>query len=264
MPATSGRYDGPSDLVRRQEQCNTVDSIVNAISSGSPVVVYTTSGGVTAYSVCQLMANRGRMGLGEADCGHFAAILASAIATIYTAVQQSKTGTVDTSPQSRRRLLTRLDPKASSIGLADLFADDLKAQGTEFEGIEHLSLTPTGHSKRAVDEAELQIIEHIRIYGVKAGGITHDLTIADFGGGKGHVFVQPVENTGNMTLGKRHNGPGFKVTYSYDGRTKLDKMSQSLIAQSVAGDWQYRANKHGIGNYIGYIASNPFNYYVDL
>lgn len=66
-----------------QETCNTIDRIIESIGTSNSVVVYTTAGGVTALSVCNLLHNHGIGPIGPSDCQNYEAIVASVVAVIF-------------------------------------------------------------------------------------------------------------------------------------------------------------------------------------
>lgn len=266
VPQTSNIYSGPSALVPREgSECSTIDELLKIATTGSMGLVYVAMGAGSFYSVCKILDNRGVEGLGNGNCGYAAYIVGSGILGIYAIVHHGQIGVVDNSPEEDK-LRRRGIAGGSTKTLADLVGESFNTNGRPFDSIDYLPMASGDLGTRdASNSTARQMQHHFRINGIKYGNITHDMIVAGFGNGEGHVFVSPSVDPASNKLQKRHDGPGFKIAYVADMQTRASHADQIMLSQAVSQDWAYRADKNqNINNYMGFAASHPHQYLADL
>jgi hypothetical protein len=245
--------------VAQQETCSTIDRIIESIGTSNSVVVYTTAGGVTALSVCNLLHNHGIGPIGPSDCQNYGAIVASVVAVIFTAT--SKQSALPAPAQKTERFVE----SAAGTSLSQHLIASFAADGVEYDSIVPLAMSPSSKAKRHLESR--QMIEHFSILGYKYNqNTTVDAIVADFGNGEGHIFVTPSPPaTATPGLSKRHQGPGFKLSFTERERSQLSRQHQLQMSDRIASDWGQRADRNRITEWIGFERTgHTANFYLRI
>ena len=178
-------------------------------------------------------------------CNRRSAAIAAAIAAIFTASEQYY-GSKATKRSNE------------TISLAEYLADAFIDNGEPFESIN--TLAPSGATKRD----SKSISDQASVKGLQINGTTIDAIIADFGDGDGHLFLtEPPANTTSNT--KRHDGAGFKLSYTTRISSLLPRARQIQMSQDIATSWAYYAGEYDISEWIGFQETgHAANFYLRI
>lgn len=167
-----------------------------------------------------------------------AGLVASGTAIIYTAVQNSATG-------------TKTAGKRGESSLATLLTEHF-----EFDSIEAMPIVKRSEHHNGTGDSARYMDERFSLKGLKQHGSISDVIVTTYNDGTGHIWTTPTP-ANSTSLTKRHDGPGFKINY----RTKI-KFAGGLgsaptfpslnaaLAGGIAQDWAARANNDNIDEYI--------------
>ncbi|KAH9216192.1 hypothetical protein DL95DRAFT_407857 [Leptodontidium sp. 2 PMI_412] len=188
--------------------------------------------------VCQLLSSHGIGPIGGAlDCAAYAGLVAAGTAIIYTAVQNSGSG-------------TKTAGKRSESSLAALLSEQF-----DFDSIDAMSIAKRSRDHNVSDDSARYMDERFSIIGLKHHGSTSDAIVTTYTDGTGHIWTTPTPADAT-TLTKRHDGPGFKINYctiKFAGGLGSAPSFPSLnaaLAGGIAQDWASRANNDKIDEYI--------------
>lgn len=145
-----------------------------------------------------------------------------------------------------------------SISLVEYLADAFTENGEPFASIN--TLAPSGATK--CDSKSM--VEQASIKGLQINGATIDAIIADFDDGDGHLFLtEPLVNATSNT--KRHDGAGFKLSYTTRVTSKLTRAHQIQMSQDISTSWTYYAAEYGISEWIGFQETgHAVNFYLRI
>lgn len=233
------------DLVPRAETiCDQLGTLTSALGTSVSIVAWVTSGGVGAYSVCNILQIRGIGGIQTGECRSYGSVVGAATALIFLTVQAS-TGAEDAPAGDTS--------KRSTLSLVDHLTAVLEADQVEHQGVTSLPLPDI----QTRDDGTPRMLQHAKISGYNHGNYSADYTVADFGSGLGHIFMENHVNQSDP-LAKRHDGPGFKISYASKIPTRLSRSNQLLQAQDIGADWGQRADLDGVAEYIGLVEVNHY------
>ncbi|KAL5331481.1 hypothetical protein ACEPPN_001012 [Leptodophora sp. 'Broadleaf-Isolate-01'] len=214
----------PTRLFARAPVCSrqidtVVSDVVEASGSGHSVVIYTAGAS------------------GGASSATYAGLVAAGTAIIYTAVQNSGSG-------------TKTAGKRSESSLAALLSEQF-----DFDSIDAMSIAKRSRDHNVSDDSARYMDERFSIIGLKHHGSTSDAIVTTYTDGTGHIWTTPTPADAT-TLTKRHDGPGFKINYrtiKFAGGLGSAPSFPSLnaaLAGGIAQDWASRANNDKIDEYI--------------
>lgn len=241
----------PSQCLDKRDLASDALGLVNSAgSSGTAYAKYTAGAGGIATSVCGILAGH-TDAVNYRDCSFLVLGVASTVGIVYTAAQESKTGTeVASTRRSESTLLTSI-------------AEHFEATGTSVGSISSMPI-----SKRQVDQgynSTAYAINSTTINGlprtmrdrVSIQGIKHengylDAIVTTYTDGTGHIFTS-ASSSNATALTKRHDGPGFKINWrvlkhtNYIGKPNVSAGIQ--LAQEISLDWAAQT-KNNINEYF--------------
>jgi hypothetical protein len=241
----------------QDEHCNTLDSVINKIGTSTSKVIYSTAGGVIALRVCQILHDHHVGPIGPSDCRNIAEIVGAAVLIIFQATGSRDGSEAAPSGDTKRAIGDGTTPSMAQQ-LIDAFAID--------KGPVYNSISAVPVPARSADTKERQLIDRVSIQGFQFGSKTVDALMSDFGNGEGHVFVSLSASTDNNgTLTKRHNGPGFKLSYTQRQKSLLSQQHQVDMSNAIANNWAGLADGYGIGEWIGFEETDhTSNFYLRI
>lgn len=206
-------------------------------------------GGITARSVCRLVAALG--GRTQDNCNDFAIANTGGVYAVYAIANRGQSGS-----KAERR--DGNSTTSIEVPLVEFLLDVFAANGDSYESI---TAMPT-ISKR--EDGVKSISDQVSVKGWNFNGTMMDAVFAEFGQGEGHVFVTPTPS--NVTgLVKRHDGPGFKISYTTRLHTLLTNSHQVEMSQSFANNWNYNANTYAMRDWIGFSKTDHnANFYIRI
>ena len=187
-------------LEARAPECRRdMDQIVSVAQSaftGQAQLAYTIAGGGITNSVCSLVNHYAQT---DHPCVHYALIVALTVGSIIES-QKSLATPIDGTKTSERREITK-----SSMSL---FVGNLDKLGFNFGHVE----TPAIERR----DGEEEIAEHFIVRNFQHPDTTitpADVYFKSYTNGTGFMIYNHDVSVGNGTLGKRHNGAGFKYNW---------------------------------------------------
>ncbi|KAH7388879.1 hypothetical protein BKA64DRAFT_757802, partial [Cadophora sp. MPI-SDFR-AT-0126] len=176
------------------------------------------------------------IGRTQDNCNDFAIAITGGVAFIYLIAIRE--------PGSKGE--RRDGNSTSSMGapLIDFLLDSFAANGDSFESMTVMS------SILKRDDSVKSVSEQVSIAGWNFQGTVLDAVAAEFGDGDGHIYVTPtLLNATGLT--KRHDRPGFKISYTTRQASLLTRDHQIEMSQSFGTNWNYNANTYAMQDWIG-------------
>lgn len=234
-----------SPLLKRAESCQLLDSVLDRIGTSSEVVVYASTGGLSALYVCKRMHGT--------NCEELAGAIASAIASLFLILK--RTGAI-----------SARDGKTVE-SLVDFLSREFGQDGATFDSIKDA----TPHVLARYESGERRPIEVASVQGLTSGNQTINLDVYDFGNGDGHIylphdaFTKRCDDNIASRFEKRANAPGFKVSYTTRIQSKLTRAHQIEMSQRLASWWAQRADCCNMHDMIGFVETgHAANFYYRI
>lgn len=237
----------PSSPLLKRDSCQTLDSVLDRIGTSSEVVVYASTGGLTALYVCRRSHGH--------NCDELAAAIAGAIASVFLILK--RTGAISARDGQ------------SAESLVDFLRREFGEDGATFDSIEDA----TPHILARYESGERRPVEVASIQGLTSGNNTLNMDVYDFGNGDGHIYlphdVLTKRSGGDDDLAsrfeKRASAPGFKVSYTTRIKSKLTRAHQISMSQTLAHWWANRANCCNMHDMIGFVETgHAANFYYRI
>ncbi|KHN99719.1 uncharacterized protein MAM_02572 [Metarhizium album ARSEF 1941] len=235
-----------SPLLERADSCQVLDSVLDRIGTSSEVVVYASTGGLTALYVCK--RTRGQ------NCEELAGAIASAIASIFLILKRSGA-------------ISARDGQAVE-SLVDFLAREFGEDGATFDSIKDA----TPHVLARYESGERRPVEVASIQGLSSGNNTINMDVYDFGNGDGHIYLphdvltkRSDDYDAASRFEKRAGAPGFKVSYTTRLKSKLTRAHQISMSQKLASWWANRAKCCNMHDMIGFVETgHAANFYYRI
>jgi hypothetical protein len=163
------------------------------------------------------------------------------------------------------------DVKRSSITGLSEFGSALNDGGFSFDAVEHVDVSTLKLDKRDTDPTLTHRAIYRNLTG-EAGSPASDVAFnyfangdvnMDYAGDMGTLAHDgQVETSG---LQKRHNGAGFKISWTSRKRSLLTRAHQDQMSHEIALDWADKATFLGEGDYIGLVKTDhTANFYFRI
>lgn len=241
-------------LPREDPRCSrNLDDVQAIAESGAKlefVATYTLGSSAISAAVCRILARRQVGPVMPDDCNDFAVLVGGSVGIIYTVVQNSKQGT-ESAPSRRDGESSLVTSLRQHFGAANVKVGD----------IQDISSDIVGRIKRRGDlegqkASNLTVVSRVSVFGMQhENGMASDMLITTFDDHTGHIWTTPSTNR-SQSLSRRHDGPGFKVSYrtiNYSGNVLGDPSFGTLFrdgGNGIGNDWATRAGNDRIDEYI--------------
>jgi hypothetical protein len=236
-----------SPLYIRNGQCNKKGDLIATVygyaGPVSVVVAYTTAAGTFTRSVCRILNDH--RGISKNVCDDYAAAVSSATLAILVFVETHQN---DAHYQGSKA--EKWTAGVSNVTLADRLVASLALQGAEYESLTNLPISAV--SRRSADAGVL--LGYVLIKNLKLGDMNFDAIQADFGNGDGQLFITPSKtNHTSGALQKRHDGAGFKLSFTTRVHSGLDQGQMVVLSQRIGDSWNWEANNRDMGEWVGLV-----------
>ncbi|TWU75744.1 hypothetical protein ED733_001469 [Metarhizium rileyi] len=234
----------PSSPLLKRADCQVLDSVLDRIGTSSEVVVYASTGGLTALYVCR--RNHGQ------NCDELAGAIAAGIATIFLILKRSGA----------------ISARDGQTSLVDFLTQEFGQDGASFHSIKDA----TPHVLARYESDERRPVEVASIQGLTSGNNTLNMDVYDFGNGDGHIYLPHdvlTKRNDDHDLAarfeKRASAPGFKISYTTRIKSKLTRAHQIDMAQALSHWWANRANCCNMHDMIGFVETgHAANFYYRI
>ncbi|KAK5735743.1 hypothetical protein LTR17_007915 [Elasticomyces elasticus] len=232
--------------------CELQNQVVAIIGTSRSLIIYISLSGVGSKAVCDILHAHGIGPPGTSTCQNYGIAIGSAVGLIFQGVQES---------QGTEAAPTGDTTKRNAPSLVDRLNAILDADQQEHGGVSSLPLSDI----ESRDVGNPPMLQHAKITGFRHGNSSSDFTIADFGSGNGHVYVQPHFNQSADSLAKRHTGPGFKIAFANKIPSKLTRAHQLSMASAIGDGWGQAADDLSAADYFGFVETGHYaNFYLRI
>ncbi|KAL0929794.1 uncharacterized protein CTRU02_215224 [Colletotrichum truncatum] len=229
----------PASPLETRAECSTLDTVLEKIGTSSEVVVYASTGGLTALYVCRRVHGN--------QCDELAGAIAAAVASIFLILQRSGA-------------ISARDGETVE-SLVDFLTRELSSDGATFESI----TDATPHLLARYDSAERVPESVASVQGLNYLNTTLSMDVYDFGGGEGHIYLPFNDEHITKRMEKRATAPGFKIAYTTRLQSKLTRAHQIQMSQRLATYWNTRANCCNMHDLIGFVETgHSANFYFRI